>query len=634
MANAFAPDVGVDIGASNVRPYSPDPVDFSSLGKAFSGLFPEATQPTEKDKESVYLAPFAQDLNRISQIEDPTKRDVYLRAAYTNALATMPEYGSQIKSVYEQFRGVALPTGSPLSIGEAMISDYLKTSDGQTAVVVATSKATRPDGTFDEQLYSASLSESAFRYNQELAVNARLEREVQIGDRKAEVVWESEMLPGMIGKANNVFTQVTSSPVVQSVLKGQGDTVQVQTLIDGLKAERSRLEAEFSQIKARTGITDPSEKYSLKPAFAQFDSLITILETNSTTLQKAADTLVKDDAARFIVMAKDPLTRMAFNDQNAKSQLLMGTLQRDPQRLSQMQEMFLAPSFLTNVPAAPEADQGMAFARPTENLSIEDRVAILPEFSREAIATVSQQTTEWKKEQIKGGLFLLNAFTPDTIKTADQAIGTADTLGFAYLSLIDRPQSSYSKPKDIQEIFGTKAFATMEAVAKASPATGAALFKQAHKYGQDEINKQADSLAANFATIADLDMNPFEVVIENGQVVLKLNEEAVRSDPALKRAMVSAAGSVVGGPRGGAARPREETDPYKVMEAYMGIFNRGAGRYGEIVDHIKSLNILYQQMGRMPEDIRNSEFSGQVYLADRLSRLPGWRSVANQQGAQ
>lgn len=631
MANAFAPDVGVDIGASNVRPYTPDPINFSSLGKAFSGLFPEATQPTEKDKEAVYLAPFAQDLNRIGQIEDPTKRDIYLRSAYKNALATMPEYGSQIKSVYEQFRGIALPTGSPLTIGETMINDYLKTSDGQTAAVIATAKATRPDGTLDEQLYSASLSESAFRYNQELATNARLEREVQIGDRKAEVVWENEMLPGMLGKANNVFAQVTSNPVVQSVLKGQGDAVQVQTLIDGLKNERSRLEAEFIQIKARTGITDPSEKYSLKPVFSQFDSLISILETNSTTLQKAAETLTKDDAARFITTAKDPLTRMAMSDQNTKSQLLLSLIQQDPKRLAQLKDFIMAPSLTTNANAAPEADQGMDFAKPVENLSIEDRVTILPEFSREAIATVSQQTTEWKKEQIKGGLFLINAFTPDTIKTSDQAIGTADTLGFAYLSLIDRPQSSYSKPKDIQDIFGTKAFATMEAVAKASPATGAALYKQAHKYGQDEINKQADSLAANLATIADLDMNPFEVIIENGQVVLKLNEEAVRTDPALKRAMVLAAG-VRPGPAAAYLDKipglRTETDPYKVLESYMGIFNRGAGRYGEIVDHIKSLNILYQQMGRLPDDIKNSEFSGQVYLADRLSRLPGYKKGA------
>lgn len=622
MANAFAPDVGVDIGASNVRPYTPDPINFSSLGKAFSGLFPEASAPTEKDKESVYLAPFAQDLNRIGQIEDPTKRDIYLRSAYANALVTMPEYGSQIKSVYEQFRGIALPTGSPITIQENMVNDYLKTSDGQTAAVIAASKARRPDGSIDETLYSASLSESAFRHSQELAANARLEREVQIGDRKAEVVWEQEMLPGMIGKSNNVFAQITSNPVVQSVLKGQGDAIQVQTLIDGLKTERSRLEAEFTQIKARTGITDPSEKYSLKPAFAQFDSLISILETNSTTLQKAADTLTKDDAARFITMAKDPLTRMALSDQNTKSQVLLSIIQSDPQKLSQLKEFFMAPSFTTDAKAIPEADQGMAFAKPTENLGIEDRVAILPEFSREAIATVSQQTTEWKKEQIKGGLFLLNAFTPDTIKTSDQAIGTADTLGFAYLSLIDRPQSSYSKPKDIQDIFGTKAFAAMDAIAKASPATGAALYKQAHKYGQDEINKQADSLAANFATIADLDMNPFEVVIENNQVVLKLNEEAVRSDPTLKKAMAAAAGAMAPGDN------RTETNPYKVMESYMGIFNRGAGRYAEIVDHIKSLNILYQQMGRLPDDIKNSEFSGQVYLADRLSRLPGYKTGA------
>jgi len=204
-------------------------------------------------------------------------------------------------------------------------------------------------------------------------------------------------------------------------------------------------------------------------------------------------------------------------------------------------------------------------------------------------------------------------------------MGLADALGYTYLSLIDRPQSSYSKSKDIQNILGTKAFANMAAVAKTSPTTGAALYKQAHKYAQDEVNKQADSLTANFATIASMDMNPFELVLENGQVVLKLNEEAIKSDMPLKRAMATAAGSMYGTAKsGGPQNPPLERDPYKVLESYMGLFNRGAGRYGEIVDNIKSLNVLYNQMGQFPEEIRNSEFSGQVYVADRISRLPGW----------
>ena len=73
---------------------------------------------------------------------------------------------------------------------------------------------------------------------------------------------------------------------------------------------------------------------------------------------------------------------MALSDQNTKSQLLMGTLQRDTQRLSEMQDFLLAPSTLQNSYVIPEADQGMSDSRPIENLGLEDRFAILPEFSR------------------------------------------------------------------------------------------------------------------------------------------------------------------------------------------------------------------------------------------------------------
>ena len=629
MANAFSPDIGMDIGVSNVRPYQPDTIDFSSLGRAFSGLFPEASAPTEGQRDDTMIAPFAADLYRIDQIEDPSKKEIYFRQAYKNALATMPGQTAKVKSLYDEMRGISLPTGSPISQGEAVLVDFMKTPEGQTAVLVAQSKAVRPDGTMDSTLYSAALSESAFRYNQELAVNSRLEREVQIGDRSAEVVFENDMLPAMITKANQTFSEITSTPVLSQILKGQGDAVQVQTMIDGLKGEMSRLEASFMQTKARAGITSGDEKYSLKPALAQFVSLITVLETNQTTLQKAADTLTKNDAANFITKAKDPLTRMALSDQNTKSQLLMGTLQRDTQRLSEMQDFLLAPSTLQNSYVIPEADQGMSDSRPIENLGLEDRFAILPEFSKEAITVVSQKPVSWKQEQVKSGLFMLNAFTPETIKTSDQAIHVADTLGYTYLSLIDRPQSSPSTSKQVQDVFGTKAFANMEAVAKASPTTGAALYKQAHKYAQDEINKQTDSLTANFATIASMEMNPFEVVLEKGQVVLKLNEEAVRSDPDLRKAMSTV--RVTGRGPGQFSSTVTETDPYKVLENYMGLFNRTSGRYSDIVDNIKSLNVLYNQMGRLPEDIRNSEYSGQVYLADRISRLPGWRPTATPQ---
>jgi len=635
MANAFAPDVGVDIGASDVRPYAPDPINYSNLASAVSSMFPEAAKPTEKSVAASYLNPFSQDLARIDQIEDPTKKDVYMRAAYKNALATMPQYQSEIKGIYEQMRGVSLPTGSPLSIQEGIINDFAKTAEGQTAAAVAASHAKRPDGTMDETLFQTAMAESAFKYSQEKATEDRVTRQVTIGDKTAEVAWENELLPAMIAKSNDIFTKVTSAPVMQQVMSGQGTTLDVQTMINGLKSERANLEASFMQTKAKAGVTESEGKYSLKPALVQFDSLITQLETNQTTLQNAASNLSKDDAARFMLNIKDPLIRMAMSDQNAKSQILIKMMDADPNQMAKLNSYIVAPSMTNNAYAAPEGDQGMTNATPVDNLSIEDRAKVLPEFAKDAISLVSQQGGEWKKSQIKAGLFVLNSTAPEKVKTSEHAIGIADTLGYSYLTLIDRPQSSYSSSKDVQDIFGAKAFSIMDAVAKASPTTGEHLYKQAHKYAQDEINKQVDSLTANLATITAPGLNPFEVVLDKGQVVLKLNEMAVKTDPDLKRAMIAASGSVVGGPRGGATTTKMETDPYKVLESYMGLFNLTSGRYGEISDHVKALNILYQQMGKLPESIRNSEFSGQVYLADRISRLPAYGTrVQPEQGAQ
>ena len=123
MANAFSPDIGMDIGPSNVRPYSTSPVDYSSVGRMVSGLFPKASAPSEGQQEDMMLAPFAADLHRIDQIEDPSKKEVYFRQAYKNALATLPGQASKVKTLYEEMRGVSLPTGSPISLEENMLNE-------------------------------------------------------------------------------------------------------------------------------------------------------------------------------------------------------------------------------------------------------------------------------------------------------------------------------------------------------------------------------------------------------------------------------------------------------------------------------------------------------------------------------
>lgn len=625
MANAFSPDLGMDIGASNVRPYQPDSLNFSSLGRAFSGLFPEAAS-TESQSSDDRLAPFSADLYRIDQIEDPNKREIYFRQAYKNALAVMPGDINKVKTIYDEFRGVSLPAGSPISAMDKQVEEFSKTDEGAVAINNAYGKAKRPDGSVDYELYSSLVSASALQSATEKAQLTSLERKVKIGDADAEVFYENEYLPKWLSISDRALKEMTSDENMIAVMGGKADELTVQSMINGLKQGKAQIEADVMQGKARAGITSADGKYSVEPITAQWGALITALETNQKLFTDSAKTLSDNDKAKYLLSQKNIVIRMIMSDERAKTDMLLRTIDSDETLKKEAFQSFRTPpSFERNAYSIPNSDQGFGEPVPLQNLTLERRIAVLPEFSRESVAAISSERdpVQFSKDQIESVSKMTKMLNPDSIKTSEAANGFADSLGYTYLSLINRPQSSYSLPEDIQDVFGSKAFAVMGAIAKTSPSTGASLYKQAHRYAQDETNKHIDSLTANFATVSSMDMNPFEAVIEKGQVVLKLNEEAVRSDPDLRKAM--SISTVTG--RGQATSSIAYTDPYKVLDNYMGLFNSSSGRGKEIANHIKALNILYNQMGRLPEDIRNSENSGQVYLAERLSMLPSWRKT-------
>lgn len=626
MANAFAPDIGMDIGASNVTPQSaPRSIDFSGLARSLSGAF-EPKKVSETEAKANTLRPVMDSFAKAGEIEDPVRKDITFRQLYKSALTAYPEYRTDLEGLYGQVRGIELPTGSPLTMQETMVTEFGKTAEGATSSVIAYSSARRPDGTIDEDLYNAKMAEDAFAYQTMLAKSDRVKREVDLGNLTAEQGWETSILPDSINVANTQLDKITSAPVVSNVLNGMGDAVQVQQLVDYLKIERTKLEAEVNQKKALIGANDA--KYDNKAIFSKWDALITTIETNSTTLQNAMANQTKQDQAKFMAGLTDPRARLLMTDQNARSQQFI-TLYGDDANVKNdiNNAMKLVPIFQNPYNSIPTGPGTQSDPATLDDVSLADRQKILSEFNPEAVKAVSLASVVEKKSYITGGLAAIKAFDPDSIKTSEHAVAAAEPLAITFLTLTERPQSEVSESKYIQDVFSDKTLTLIQRIEKSSPETGKNLYMQAQKYAKSETSRLVDSLNANLSLLTPPGKNPFFVTIENDQVVLKLDDNAVTQDLIIRQLLNP---TTARNPRQPSPidvkSMRPDLIPYAVLDKFSGITDRTSGRTTQIKDNIKALNLLYTQLNKLPDELKDGPMSGRVYLAMGLNTLPGYVS--------
>jgi hypothetical protein len=182
-----------------------------------------------------------------------------------------------------------------------------------------------------------------------------------------------------------------------------------------------------------------------------------------------------------------------------------------------------------------------------------------------------------------------------------------------------------SESRDIQDVFSDKTLTLIQRIEKSSPETGKNLYMQANKYARSETTRLIDSLNANLSLLTPPGKNPFFVTIENDQVVLKLDEVAMREDVAIRR-MLNPVGPTNNPSLPDLRKTRPDLIPYVVLDQFSGLTDRTSGRTTQIKDNIKALNLLYTQLNKFPDDIKDGPMSGRVDLARGLNTLPGYMS--------
>ncbi len=163
MAQAFAPDIGMDIGASNVTAKSGVSVDFSSIGRILGSAFEPPAPPSEGSLKRAALDQVGEVLYPIRQIQNLVERAVRGAEALARLKTVYGEYGSEIDNMASGILGKTWEDYSPEALTTRSTTEFLKTDTGIFAQQSAVVEASQDNG-FDYKVYESSIKKSETDY--------------------------------------------------------------------------------------------------------------------------------------------------------------------------------------------------------------------------------------------------------------------------------------------------------------------------------------------------------------------------------------------------------------------------------------------------------------------------------------
>ena len=186
MANAFAPDIGMDIGGSNYS--GRGVVDYSGVAESFANMFnkPKVTQ-TEASLKRERMVPYADSITKIQESDIPDSRKRILISQVSGSFVSQnPDLSTEVKSVLGLYGIEDVTSGSKPDAYNA-IDSWAKLDANKTLDASLRLKATDPNtGVMDETKYYASAAEF-------LTLDARLEANTKItkvNESEGKAIWD------------------------------------------------------------------------------------------------------------------------------------------------------------------------------------------------------------------------------------------------------------------------------------------------------------------------------------------------------------------------------------------------------------------------------------------------------------
>lgn len=657
MANAFAPEIGIDIGASNVTPGQAASIDFSGLSgiaKIFGGGGSTA-RPTESDIQEIYLDPVVQDLEVVSQAENPIVREAQFRLIESRALQTVgARYANEVKTLVDRYRGVSTPpetTGAGAS--EALVADYSKTDAGKIDALYAEQKFKNQDGSVDYDgvyfhLYSKALESAKNKTDLELLTERVQKRNLTAQDGHGQYV------AGRAVEFNNHFdTLLNTNAIVASAFdpnKSTTENVLAAKML--LQNEVAKYKAEDKVRLAGMGIDTSKGEFSTDPAYAVAEAKIQVLtsildypemntkELGQEQLANVVTRLNKISPGLGALFATEGGTEVAVKElmsiADIRNQLTAAFNEPDD-----VMESFNARSFLLGAdPATGSNDMTLPVPADSRDLSRAQANVALSEFNPKFVEEYRSIPPAEQRTELDKTIKLVSSVTPENISTQGQAKALREKyLSPQYLMLASRSYQDYSDNNTMQTFYGEGALQKAEAVNKKSPVDGITLYKQMHKAMATEVKRLEIRLLQNFSSMFPADKNPLVLKESNGKIIIGIDENAVKSDRVLQMELSDIRSKMQNEQNAGYPTVTDPLFESKEAEVLVSRYNKlglqfqgpmgsrpfdfGAGT--GLQDIMKNMNFLYTQFGKMPKEIQDDPTFGRIVMLDVLENLPRYR---------
>lgn len=600
MAELFKPEVR-DVGGTNVTAYTPPSMDYSGFISNVGGLFRDTTEkevkgPTEAEKKMEALRNVSANMMKIDQIEDPTRKAVAFKSLQQNSYREYPVYVDDLNKFFGEVSGEIYPA-TGMSLEDINRDNRLKwaqeSPEGKLAISEAMMSAPGDVETQQLMIDSAYFNQQKFE-----ADMASIQKESQ--GRKD--MFELKARPMIQGKADEEYQKIFKEKNIEALLKS-GETPSL-ALIDAVKVQRSFVLSSITSEINKNGL-DPT---TVKPEnfMTQFDSLISMLEANSTIVDREFKNRENTNWAKTFTNSSFMIRQWAAGKVDPATfnwWLVNGGGEEEFMRLTESGVGAAALNGTSPASMGPALSDGS----PTDSAStFASRYEST--FSRESLLNTFDAKPAWKPI-VDSGLktvqnYKLEGESPEFMEASHRAI---TSMFMVSLPEIDKAQDSM-KPFNMKKLLSDKTFMIADSMSKSMPDKGMGMYNVINTYSINAANVLVNNFRNQMETIKDTEYVPFNIEVDEfGNLELVVNPEAARLDPTLKKAMGAFRYETKDAGRKGAQsiaveQMPTETDPKKILSNYASLMEGSNAR--QVLDIVESLGVLVRTSKKIPDSVK------------------------------
>jgi len=628
----FAPEIGMDIGASNVRPQSGPSVDFSAVGRFMGSIFDQGSDktPTEASLKKAALDPIIADGNRISQVEDTMQKKVLMDVWFTRAMSSAgANYRTDIEAIYKDYTGIESPSvNTEMALRSTVVTDFASSDEGKAVLPYLMNEAKDETGNVNQTRLETLLFDEATTVASDKAYKQRVKDDLETGKSNLEQSFygrytpdgkrQGGMLQGYLTTFNQDVLRLTSSATVTSLmkdLKGNGNNVDYNTegllrTVAEIEQSRDALLADTKQEMTSFGynLADEGIKASLDSLAINHNILINTLRTKPNfilNMQKALEEkekLVKSAGSLRAEQAQFDANTIMIENFGPMSQIpevreqlsikIVGAI--DPKLFPTTAETLVegVNKRPLSLFATPTMFGGVGYVTPKskqEGEQTPDTETPAPSvpWNETAVQNFSTYTPEQVAATVETGGYIMKAtatLDPTDVRESVNTVSASLLSGFANRT------AKYLEPAQMKNFVNDDMVAYLGKVEKDAPDLMPNLLEQADAFMESEVSKNIEPLATMIKNISGQNNSIFDFNFDpQARVLTATVSDRAYAQLAWVRAAVDMSGS---------------RDAVKVMEAASKSGNpipfRGAADLKEFSNNMDNITYVLATINKLP----------------------------------